>query len=159
VVKTTVLAVKTINVTGFLEARRIQAPPPSIPRVEEVTTFLANEPVLAAPVNIMGLVEEPLQAPEGSIPSVLNHPLGSNIQHILEDIDVESEDSVGMADDNMGLRTVAAAQTSRQLLSTILEQGASSRASTLKRPQSLILDEVDRASISKRPRAFGVPKA
>jgi hypothetical protein len=127
--------------------------------MEEVAAFLANEPVLAVPVNVVGLVEEPLQAPEGPIPSVLNHPLGSNIQHILEDIDVESEDSVGMADDNLGPFTVAAVHTPRQPLSTIPEQGVSSRALTLKRPRSPILDEVERAFVSKRSQASGVPEA
>ena len=33
---------------------------------------------------------------------VLDHPLSSNIQHILEDLDLESEDSVGMQGDNLG---------------------------------------------------------
>jgi hypothetical protein len=111
VVEVAVPNVKATNVTGFLAARRSQAPPPSVPRVEDVAVFLANEPVLAVPVNVAGLVEEPLQAPEGPIPSVLNHPLGSNIQHILEDINIESEDSVGMAGDNLGLYPMATTQT------------------------------------------------
>jgi hypothetical protein len=48
--------VKKINVAGFLVARRSQVPPPSMPRVEEVAVFLANEPVLAVLVNVVGLV-------------------------------------------------------------------------------------------------------
>jgi hypothetical protein len=112
-VETAILAIKVTNVADFLAARRSQAPPPSVPRVEDVAAFLANEPVLAVPVNIAGLVEETLQALEGPIPSVLNHPLGLNIQHILEDIDIESKGSVGMADDNLGLRIAATTQTSQ----------------------------------------------
>ena len=34
--------------------------------------------------------------------SILGHLLGLNIQHILENLDLESEDLVGMKDDNMG---------------------------------------------------------
>jgi hypothetical protein len=68
-----------VNVAGFLAARRNQASPPSVPRVEEVAAFLANEPILTVPVNVAGLVDEPLMAPEGPIPSVLNRQLGSNI--------------------------------------------------------------------------------
>jgi hypothetical protein len=155
---TAVPPIQTANVAGFLAARRNQAPPPSVPQAEEVAAFLANEPVLAVPMNVVGLVDGPLQAPEGPIPSMLDHPLGSNIQHILEDIDVESEDSVGMADDNLGPSTVAAAPTPQLPLSTIPEQGASSRAPTPKRPRSPILNEGERASVSKRPRAFGCPR-
>jgi hypothetical protein len=54
---------------------------------------------------------------------MLNHPLGSNIQHILEDIDLESEDSVGMADDNLGPSTVVAAQTPQKPLSLFQNNG------------------------------------
>jgi hypothetical protein len=82
-----------------------------VPHAEEVAAFLANEPVLAVPVNVVGQVEEPLRASEGSIPSMLDHPLGSNIQHILEDFEMGSEESVGMADDNLGPSTAAAVQT------------------------------------------------
>jgi hypothetical protein len=101
-VETVAPAVKVANVAGFLAARRSQAPPPSVPRVEEVAAFLANEPILVVLVNAVGLVEEPLVVPEGPIPSVLNQQLGSNIQHILEDLEMVSEDSVGMADENLG---------------------------------------------------------
>jgi hypothetical protein len=78
-VETVAPAVKVPNVAGFLAARRSQAPPPSVPRVEEVVAFLANEPIPAVPVNAVELVEEPLVAPEGPIPPVLNRQLGSNI--------------------------------------------------------------------------------
>jgi hypothetical protein len=90
---------------------------------------------------------------------MLSHPLGSNIQHILEDLDMGSEDFVGMADDNLGPSTVAAAQTPQKPLSTILEMGVSSRAPTLKRPQSSALDGADRASGSKKPRVSKAPEA
>ena len=68
----------------------------------------------------------------GPIPSILNHHLGSNIQHILEDIDMELDESVGMADDNMGPSTNTAVKTSWKLLSPILEAGTTSRAVTPK---------------------------
>jgi hypothetical protein len=64
VVEPFVPAVKTTGVAGFLAARRHQAPPPSVLKVEDVAAFLANEPVLAIPVNVIGQVEEPLRAPE-----------------------------------------------------------------------------------------------
>jgi hypothetical protein len=51
---------------------------------------------------------------------MLSYPLGSNIQQILEDLDMGFEDFVGMADDNLGPSTVAAAQTPQKPLSTIL---------------------------------------
>jgi hypothetical protein len=57
-----------------------------VPRVEKVATFLANEPILVVPVNAVGLVEEPLRAPEELISSTQNRPLGLNIQHILKDL-------------------------------------------------------------------------
>jgi hypothetical protein len=79
VVETVAPAIKVANVASFLAARRRQAPPPFVPRVKEVAAFLANEPILAVPVNVVGLVEEPLVAPEGPIPSMLNRQLGSNI--------------------------------------------------------------------------------
>jgi hypothetical protein len=79
VIEPSTLAVKATNVAGFLAARRKQAPLPSMSRVKDVEAFLANEPILSIPVNMVGLVEEPLRAPEGPIPSMLDHPLGSNI--------------------------------------------------------------------------------
>jgi hypothetical protein len=47
---------------------------------------------------------------------------------------MESEEFVGMADDNMGLSTTTAMKTPRKPLSPIPEVGASSRALTPKRP-------------------------
>ena len=97
-----ILAV-AMNVASFLANQRKQAPLPSVPPMAEVEAFLANELMEAILVNAVELVaEELIQAPDGPIPSILCHPLGSNIQHILEEIDMESEESVGMGDDNMG---------------------------------------------------------
>jgi hypothetical protein len=126
-----------------------------MPQMADVEAFLANELVLVVLVNVLEpVVEELLQGLRGPISSILNHPLGSNIQHILEDIDMDSEDFVGMADDNMGPSTVAVARTPRRPLSPIPEVGASSRVSTPKRPQSPTPVKVDEASGSKRPQAF-----
>jgi hypothetical protein len=125
-VKTDVPTIKVTNVVGFLAARRGQAPPPSVPRVEKVAAFLFNEPILAVPTNAVGLVEEPLRVPKGPIPSMLDRPLGSKIQHILKDLEMGSEESIGMADDNLGPCTADVAQAPRKPLSTILETGASS---------------------------------
>jgi hypothetical protein len=76
-----------------------------------VEKFIANEPVLAVPVAVAQTVEEePLRAPERSIP-ILSQPLGLNIRHILEEIDMMSEDSVGMADNNMEASPKAVAGT------------------------------------------------
>jgi hypothetical protein len=112
----------------------------------DVEAFLASEPVEAVPVNAVELVaEEPMQASGGPIPSILNQPLGSNIQHILEDLDMDSKEPVGMVDDNMGPSIVVATKTPRKPLSLIPEVGASSRAPT---PIGF-----DGASGSKRPRA------
>jgi hypothetical protein len=71
--------VEAVNVAGFLAAWRKKFAPSSVMRLAEVEAFIANEPVLAVPLNTTKLVEEePLQAPEGSIPSLLDHPLGLN---------------------------------------------------------------------------------
>ena len=69
-----------------------------MPDVAKVEAFLANEPIEVSPVNTAGLVlEELLQVIGGPISELdLDQPLGSNIQHILEDLNLESEDSVGM---------------------------------------------------------------
>jgi hypothetical protein len=126
----------------------------------DVEPFLANEPVLAVLVNVVKLVaKESLQAPGGPIPFVLNHPLGSNIQHILEDIDMDSEESVGMANDNMGPSIATATTTPRKLLSPIPKAGASSRAPTPKRHRSPTPAGVNGASGSKRPLAFKASKS
>jgi hypothetical protein len=139
------------RVADFLVARRCQAPPPSVPRVEEVAAFLANEPIPAVPVNAAGLIDEPLMVPEGPIPSMLDRQLGSNIQHILEDLEVVSEGSVGMADENLGPFMETNGHVSRGPLSPIPEVGTSSRGPTLKRSR----DEghVEEGSGSRRPRA------
>jgi hypothetical protein len=102
-------ATEEVDVAGFLASRRKKAELPSVPRLAEVEAFIANEPVPAVPVAVVNPVgEEPLRAPEGPIPSLLNKPLGSNIQHILDDIDMELEDSVGMADEIIGPSPLAA---------------------------------------------------
>jgi hypothetical protein len=116
-------AANVVKVASFLVARRSQAPPPSVPRVEEVAAFLANEPIPAVPVNVAGLVDEPLVAPEGPIPSVLNRQLGSNIQHILEDLEMASEDFVRMADENLGPFVETAGHVPQGPLSTIPKAG------------------------------------
>ena len=55
-------------------------PSPSVPRMDVVEAFLANEPVKAIPMTVAGpTIEEPIQAPDGPIPSALGHPLGFNI--------------------------------------------------------------------------------
>jgi hypothetical protein len=124
--------------------------------VEEVAAFLANEPIPAVPVNAAGLIDEPLMAPEGPIPSMLDRQLGSNIQHILEDLEVVSEGSVGMADENLGPFMETAEHVSRGPLSPIPEVGASSRAPTPKRSRGE--GHVEEGSGSKRPRASEAPE-
>ena len=69
-----------VSMANFLANRGKQIPLPSVPSMAVVEAFLANEPVEAVPVNVIEPVtEEPIQAPAGPIPSVLCHPLGSNI--------------------------------------------------------------------------------
>jgi hypothetical protein len=76
---------------------------PAAPVVELAAPGFKAVNVAGFLVKVIELVaEELLHAPMGPIPSMLNHPLCSNIQHILEDLDMESKESVGMADDNMG---------------------------------------------------------
>jgi hypothetical protein len=96
------------DVARFLASRRKKAVPLSILPLGEVEKFIANEPVLAVPVAVAKVAEEePLRVPEGSIP-ILSQPLGSNIRHILENIEMMSDDSMGLADNNMGTSPKAA---------------------------------------------------
>jgi hypothetical protein len=141
---------KAAGVAGFLASRRKNAMPLSIPPLGEVKKFIANEPILAIPVAVAKVAEEePLRAPEGSIP-VLSQPLGSNIRHILEDIEIMSDDSVGVAGDNMGTPLKAAEGVPGRALSPIPEVGNSSRAPTPTRPRSLIPDGVEKGTKSRR---------
>jgi hypothetical protein len=146
------------NVASFLVARRKQAPKPSVLVMANVEAFFANEPVEVSPENATEpVLEETLQVIEGPTPttSILGQPLGSNIQHILEDIELELEDSIGMGSNNLG-RSAAervVAKTPTQPLSPILEVGATSCAETTKRPRHLAPIKVDKALGSKRPRA------
>ena len=141
---------------NFLAARRKQVLKPDVPNVAKVEALLANEPIEVSPVNAAGLVlEEPLQVIRGPIPElVLDHRLGSNIQHILEDLDLESEDSVGMHGDNS--RHPATYEEADQALikplSPIPEEGAFSRMPTPDRTRGPTPPGVDRASESKWPR-------
>ena len=106
-----------VNVANFLANQRKQVPPPSMPPMVEVEAFLANEPMEAIPVNVVEPVkEEPIQAPSGPIPSIRCRRLCSNIQHILEEIDMELKESVGMGEDNMGPSTAAVAKTPPETL-------------------------------------------
>jgi hypothetical protein len=108
-VQPTASVTKEVDVAGFLASRRKKAELPSVPRLAKVEAFIANELVPVIPVAVVNLVrEEPLRALEGPILSLLNKPLGSNIQHILDDINMESEDSMGMADENIGPSLLAA---------------------------------------------------
>jgi hypothetical protein len=80
VIEIAALTVKVVNVARFLAAWRKQAPPPSMSHMADVKAFLANELVMAVLVNVLEpTIEEPLRAPEGPFPSMINHPLGSNI--------------------------------------------------------------------------------
>jgi hypothetical protein len=141
------------SVAGFLASRRLNAAPLSIPPLGEVEKFIANEPVLAVPVAVARMAEEePLRVPEGSIP-VLSQPLGSNIRHILEEIEMMSDDSVGVAGDNMGTPLKAAEGVPGRALSPIPEVGNSSRAPTPARPRSPTPDESRRLNASEAFRA------
>jgi hypothetical protein len=141
------------GVAGFLASRRLNAAPLSIPPLGEVEKFIANEPVLAVPVAVARMAEEePLRVPEGSIP-VLSQPLGSNIRHILEEIEMMSDDSVGVAGDNMGTPLKAAEGVPGRELSPIPEVGNSSRAPTPARPRSPTPDESRRLNASEASRA------
>ena len=140
-------------------------PKPFILCIADVVAFLTNKLVEASPINaVEQVLSESLQAPGGPIPtaSILGHPLGSNIQHILEDIDLESEDLVGMKDDNMGHPTtkMEVAKAPLKPLSPIREAGTTSWTATPARPlnptptgsRNPTPARGDRASRSKRPR-------
>ena len=127
--------VAVVNMANFLANRRKQIPPPFVPSLAAVEAFMANEPTEAVPVNIVEpVVEESIQAPAGPIPSIRCHPLGSNIQHILEDIDMDLKESVGKGDNHTGPSNAADERNPSKPLSPIPEARVSSRASTPKRP-------------------------
>jgi hypothetical protein len=156
-VKLAALVVKAVDVADFLASQRKKVILPPVSCVAEVEAFIANKPIPAVPVAMEKLVKkELLQSPEGPVPSLLNHHLSSNIQHILEDIDMESKDLVGMADDNMGPSNIAVVRTSGKALSLIPEAGTLSRAPTPKRPQSLTLARVKKVEASRRFKASDV---
>jgi hypothetical protein len=141
------------GVAGFLASRRLNAAPLSIPPLGEVEKFIANKPVLAVPVAVARMAEEePLRVPEGSIP-MLSQPFGSNIRHILEEIEMMSDDSVGVAGDNMGTPLKAAEGVPGRALSPIPEVGNSSRAPTPARPRSPTPDEPRRLDVFEASRA------
>jgi hypothetical protein len=144
---------EAVDVAGFLASRRKKAVPLSILPLEEVEKFIANEHVLAVPVAVAKVAEEePLRVPEGSIP-VLSQPLGSNIRHILEDIEMMSDDSVGLAGDNMGTSPKAAEGVPGRALSPIPELGNSSKAPTPMRPRSPAPEGVKKGTESRRSNA------
>ena len=133
-------------------------PKPPVPRMANVKTFLTNEPVEASLVNVAKLIlVELLQAPRGPIPteSILGHPLGSNIQHILEDLDLKSEDLMGMGKGTATVRRpsihVEVVKPQARPLSPIQEAGTTSRIATSKRPRSLTPVDANQASGLKRP--------
>jgi hypothetical protein len=150
---------EAVGVAGFLASRRKNAAPLSILPLGEVEKFIANEPVLTVPVAVAKAAEEePLRIPEGSIP-VLSQPLGSNIRHILEDIEMMSDDSVGVAGDNMGTPLKAAEGVPGRALSPINEVGNSSRAPTPMRPRSPTPEGVKKGSESRRLNASEASRA
>jgi hypothetical protein len=150
---------EVVDVAGFLAFRRKKAVLPPVPPLVEVEKFIANEPVLAVPVATAKMAdEEPLRVPEGSIP-VLSQPLGLNIQHILEEIEMILDDSVGIAGDNMGASPKAVAGVLGRTLSPIPEAGNSSRTPTLKRPRSLTPARVEKEMESRRSKASEAPEA
>jgi hypothetical protein len=127
--------------------------PHSVPPLVEVEKFMANEPVLAVPVAVAKVAdEEPLRVPEGSIP-VLSQPFGSNIRHILEDIETMSDDSVAVAGDNMGASPKAAEGVPGRALSPIPEAGNASRAPTPGEPRSPTPEGVGKGAESRRSNA------
>jgi hypothetical protein len=148
-----------VDVAKFLASwRKKVVLPPVLPLVK-VEKFIANEPVLAVPVMVAKVVdEEPLRVPEGSIP-ILSQPLGSNIQHILEEIEMMLDDSVGIAGDNMGASPKAVAGVLGRTLSPILETGNSSRALTPERPQSPTPAGVEKEMESRRSKASEASEA
>jgi hypothetical protein len=141
------------DVAGFLASRRKKVTLPSVLPLVEVEKFIANEHVLAVPVVVAKVTdEEPLRVPEGSIP-VLSQPFGLNIWHILEDIEIMSDDSVGVANDNMGASPKAAEGVPERAMSSIPEAGNSSRALTSKRPRSLTPAGVEKRTELRRSNA------
>ena len=115
------------GVASFLAARKRPMPKPSMPCMANVEVFLANEPVVASQIATEPLLEEPLQVPKGLIPTAsILYLLISNIQHILEDLEFESEDLVGMKGDNIGHQVADGEEAQPKPLSPIPEVGTSS---------------------------------
>ena len=92
--------VKTIHdqLASFLSARRTSLKP-IVKTVEEAKAYIANELVAMKPLNMAPLSS--VGATSGiaiPIESISFEPLGSNIQHILDDIELEmdSKNSIGI---------------------------------------------------------------
>jgi hypothetical protein len=129
-------------------------PKPSVPRMTEVEAFLGNEPIATSPMNVAQPTPTkllPVLVDPIPMESTLGHPLGLNIQDILEDFDLELENLVGMGDNNVGhpIAEVEIIRPQPKPLSPIREEGTTSRTATPKRPRSPTLADVDRASGSK----------
>ena len=97
----------------------------------KVESFLAYKLVKACPMIMAPFASKrPLQVPVDLIPpeSILGHPLGSNIQDILEDFDLELDNSVGMEDENVGGPTteVESVRPQPHPLSPVREVGTTS---------------------------------
>ena len=108
------MPVKTMQdqLACFLGARRRIGLKPVVKTAEEVKAFIADELVAVKLLNMapLGSIRA---APMTAIPieSTSFQPLGSNIQYILDDIelDVESDNSVGMEHERACIRGTEAA--------------------------------------------------
>ena len=87
------------QLASFLGARKRTSPKPVVKTIEEVKAFIANELIATKPLN-MAPLDSIGATPKTTIPieSTSFQPLGSNIQQILDDIelDVELDNSIGM---------------------------------------------------------------
>jgi hypothetical protein len=80
------------NVANFLATRSRQCPKLVVPRVAKVKAFLANKPIVAKPLNMAHLAST-CTAPKNAIlvELISFNLLGSNIQHILYEVEQASD--------------------------------------------------------------------
>ncbi|KAE8037903.1 hypothetical protein FH972_010456 [Carpinus fangiana] len=93
---------------GFVAFPAAQRKPGHWPMIRPVAAyqaFLANEPIAVKPLAVVLL--HPISATPATatpIDSMSQRPSGPNIQHILKEIETDSEDSVGEGSTKLGLQ-------------------------------------------------------
>lgn len=103
---------------GFMVVQRRTGLSPPVQPMAQIDAFIANKLVAATPINTTSLVSGVTPMTALSIPSLSFQPLGSNIQDILDNIEVEEDylSSIGMeCEKPVGEKATSQASTPAQV--------------------------------------------